>query len=136
MPLDKAGKDPARCAKKRPIALLSPMVKLLELILVRRILPSVEQRISCSQYAYQRARSTEILLSDLDHSVTGNVRDKKTTYVVGLDVAGAFDSASLGKLVEALLYYDVPPVVCRFVGVWLTGRKFQIKLRSPIGTVQ
>ena len=52
VPLDKAGKDPTRCANKRPIALLSPMIKLLELILVRRISPPVKKRISCSQYAY------------------------------------------------------------------------------------
>ena len=72
------------------------MIKLLELVLVRRILPCVENRISQSQHAYQRPRSAEILLSDSDRFVTENIRTKKTTYVVGLDVAGLpFDSASL-----------------------------------------
>ena len=73
VPLDKAGKDPTACASKRPIALLSPMIKLLELVLVRRIMPYVEHRISGGQYAYQEARSTEILLADLNRFVTENV---------------------------------------------------------------
>ena len=77
VPLDKAGKDPKLCANKRPIALLSPLVKLLEMVLVRRMMPFVEHRISCSQYAYQRARSTEILLADLDRFVTEGIRQKK-----------------------------------------------------------
>ena len=135
VPLDKPGKDPTQCSNERPTALLSPMIKLLELVLARRIMPHVENKISGSQYAYRRARSTEVLLSDLDRYVTDNIAGKKITYVVGLDVAGAFDSASLIKLVEALLSYQVPAPVCRLVGTWLTGRIFKNKLRSPLGTV-
>ena len=66
VPLDKAGKDPRKCADKRPIALLSPMMKLLELILARRLLPKLEGKLAEEQYAYQKARSTELLLEDLD----------------------------------------------------------------------
>ena len=135
IPLDKPGKDPTKCASKRPIALLSPLVKLLGLVLVRRILPHVENRVSCGQYAYQRARSTEILLADLDNFVTGNMKRGRPTYVVGLGVEGAFDSASLVKLVEALLYYEVPAPICRIVGTWLGGGRFKIKLRTPLGVV-
>ena len=73
-PLGKAGKDPVKCASKRPIALLSPLIKLLELVLARRILLFVGGRISSSQYAYRRTRSSEILLSDLDRFVSLNIK--------------------------------------------------------------
>ena len=52
------------------------MIKLLEMVLVHRIMPWVEDKISCGQYAHQRARSTEVLLSDLDRFVTGNIQQK------------------------------------------------------------
>ena len=52
IPLDKQGKDPTKLANKRPIALLSPLMKLLELVLVRRIIPIVETGLSEDQYAY------------------------------------------------------------------------------------
>ena len=104
---DKAGRDPTRCENKRPMALLSPLVKLLELGLVRRMLPMLEGGIpermpAEGRYAYQKGRSTEILLADLDAFAEGNVKDGFSTYVVGLDIDGAFDSASLPGLVETL----------------------------------
>ena len=73
--LDKAGKDPTRCENKRPIALLSPHVKLLESILARSILPMVEEQLAEGHYAYQKRRSAEILLAYLDAFVETNARD-------------------------------------------------------------
>ena len=55
--------------------------------------------------------------------------------MVGMDVAGAFDSASLPRLVETLRYYAIPDILCRFIGTWLTERSFTIKLSTPGGTV-
>ena len=116
VPLDEAGKDPTKGVNKKPQALLSPLLRPLELILVRGILPHVEKKISRSQYAYQKARSAEVLVSDPGRFATGNIRAGTTTYVVGLDVAGAFDRTSLEKLREALLYYGVPGPIYRLVG--------------------
>ena len=113
IPLDKQGKDPTKSSNKRPIALLSPLMKLLELVLVRRIIPKVESGLSEDQYAYQRSRSTEVMLSDLDRFASENRAKKRYTYIVGLDIAGAFDSASLEKLTETLLYYRVPEILTR-----------------------
>ena len=135
VPLDKAGKDPRKCANKRPIALLSPMMKLLELILVRRLLPKLEGKLAEEQYAYQKARSTELLLEDLDRFVRKGKQEGWITYMVGMDVAGAFDSASLPRLVETLRYYAIPDILCRFIGTWLTERTFTIKMSTPEGTV-
>ena len=47
-PLDEAGKDPKLRANKRPIALLSPLAKLLEMALARRMMSSAENRTFCS----------------------------------------------------------------------------------------
>ena len=121
-PLDKAGKDPRKCANKRPIAFLSPMMKLLELILVRRLLPKLERKLAEEQYAYQKARSTELLLEDLDRFARKGRKEGWITYMVGIDVAGAFDSASLPRIVETLRYYAAPDIMRRFIGTWLTER--------------
>ena len=52
VPLDEAGKYPTLRSSKRPIALLSTLVKLLELVLVRRVMPHVGSKIPRSQYAH------------------------------------------------------------------------------------
>ena len=54
-PLDKAGKDPAQCANRILVALWSPTMKLLELIIARRFLPLLEERSPKSRYEYFRA---------------------------------------------------------------------------------
>ena len=38
-PVGEAGKDPSSCANRRPIALLSRLIKLMKLALVRRMTP-------------------------------------------------------------------------------------------------
>ena len=135
IPLDKPGKDPTSCGGKRPIALLPSLMKMLELIIVRRILPIVSDIMSEDQYAYQRARSTEILLADLDHFVTTSRNKNKTVYLMGLDIAGAFDSAAHQKIIDSLEYFAVPVELQRFIGIWLTQRNFRMRLATPIGTV-
>ena len=63
-PLDKAGEDPTRCENRRPRDLSSPFMKLLELERARRMPPMLEGQLAESPYAYQKGRSTEILLAD------------------------------------------------------------------------
>ena len=80
--------------EKRPIALLSSLPKLLELIIVRRLLDLSEGRISKNHYAYCDSRSAEILLSGLDCFTRESRKKGRASYVVGLDVARSFDVAS------------------------------------------
>ena len=135
VPLDKPGKDPNSCDGKRPIALLSPLMKLLEMILVRRMLPMLEETLSGGQYAYQQGRSTELLLGDLDAFVEDSMTRGWHTYMVGLDIQGAFDSASLVQLVRTLREYSIPAVLVRFIGTWLTRRSFRVKLGTLKGVI-
>merc|ERR1712113_557311 len=106
------------------------MLKLLELVIVRRILPIVEDHLSPDQYAYQRVRSTETLLSDLDWFVGKNRREDKITYIAGLDIEGAFDSAGHLKLIDSLMEIGVPEILVRFIGEWLTQGTFRVRLGS------
>ena len=54
---------------------------------------------------------------------------------MGLDVAGAFDSASLIRLVATSLLYGVPELKARLIGKWLTRRSYKVKLSTPGGAV-
>ena len=102
--MDKPGADPTTSSNKRSIASRGPHMKLLESVLVRHIQQEVRAGPSEVQYAFQRARSTEIMLLGLDHLVSESRAEERYTYVVGLRVAGAFDSASLSALIEAAIF--------------------------------
>ena len=54
---------------------------------------------------------------------------------MGLDIAGAFDSAAHQKIIDSLVFYGIPTELCRFIGIWLTHRTFKMRLGTPIGTV-
>ena len=75
VPLDTAGKGPTKCRNKGSMALLSPLMKLLELASIGRLQTMLGGKPTVVQNAYQRARSAEILLTALDASVASNIRN-------------------------------------------------------------
>ena len=77
----------------------------------------------------------ELLPADLERSVPHRKGQGWITCVVGLDIRGAFDSASPAQLVDALREYSVPEPMSRFIENWLTGRSFRIKLGTTCGVV-
>ena len=110
-------------------------MKLRELVLVRGILPVVGGTLSTAQFAYQRQRSTETLLSDLHQFVYGERNGDAHMYVAGLNIAGASDSASYSELIDALERLEVPKILVRFIGEWIPARSFTVRLNPAIGTV-
>ena len=77
----------------RPIALLRPLMGLRQWVVARRILLVEGLPLSPNQSAYQRNRSTETTLPDLDLCVGRNRTEGKHVYIAGPDIAGAFDGA-------------------------------------------
>ena len=68
----------------------------------------VEGFLSEDRYAYQRARSAEILLAAADHAASKNKEGGRPTDLVGLDVAGDLDSAPHQSLVQSLQHRGIP----------------------------
>ena len=86
-----------------------------------------------SQYAYQRRRSTELLLADLDSFAHQQIDKGRQCYLVGLDIEGAFDNADIGKVLQKIRQYNIPEVLIRFLGNWMTARTFRLRLLAPQG---
>ena len=135
VPSDTVETNSTRCESKRPIALLGPLMKLLEMALVRRMLPMLEGRLTGRLDAAQPGRSTENLLGDLDAFVERNTSDGFAAYEVGLDIEGAYDSVELPRRVETLGGYAIPEILVRFIGHWLARGHFRTKLGTQGGVV-
>jgi hypothetical protein len=63
-----------------------------------------------SQYAYQRAGSTEAALHNLVQKIEGSLNQKEFALGVCLDIDGAFDNASFGSMVVASIELFEPCV--------------------------
>ena len=133
VPFDKPGKDPADYAAKRPISLICAMAKILEGIVLHRMMPALEPRLGLSQYAYRRQRGTEFHLVELTEFVRVSQEADRLTLVASLDIAGAFDTIPHQTLLDTIMQQGVEAHLCRYIRVWLTGRRFRLRLATPQG---
>ena len=73
-PRDKPQKNPERCRSKRPISLISVLSKLLEAVVLLRMIGELEGKLDPSQYSYRRERGTEMHLLGF-HDFVREARD-------------------------------------------------------------
>ena len=132
-PFDKAGENPSLCSSKRPISLLSTYMKLLELIPARRITGVIETLLVDWRHAYQRKRSAEILLANLDSFVQDGSQRGQTVCLIGLDIQGEFDNADLSQVITAMEDIGAPKILARFMGNWMAVRTFRVRFMIPAG---
>lgn len=103
----------------RPISLLPVFGKTLERMMVRRLLRTVENRMSEAQFGFTRGKCTE----DALNAVQSAVDEATTRYVLGvfIDFKGAFDNLGWNNILVKL-----EEVGCQEVGLWrsyFSGRR-------------
>ena len=133
VPLDKPRRNPEECRSKRPISLIPVLSKIMEGVILHRLMLRWESRLDAHQYAYRRERGTEMHLLELSDFVR-EARDRgQYVYIAAIDVASAFDNVAHSRLVRTLEDSGVDTYICRFVHNWLGGRIFRLRLATPNG---
>ena len=133
IPLDKPGKKSSLCASKRPISLISVLAKMLEAVVYHRLLPVVEGGLDGRQYAYRRARGTEMHLLELSDGVHAAMDAGHFAYIASLDIDGAFDKVPHRLLIESMGGFGVEEYIVRYMVKWLRGRSFMVRLSAVTG---
>ena len=129
VPLDKAGKDPARCLRSASRQSDGTSLPARETHGVNFSSKNVPVAGGTSD-----RESVRVPTRTQHRNIVGkNIRDGHTPYVVGLDIEGAFDNASLPRLVETLENRDVPKIIRSLIGYWIARRSFRIKLGTHMG---
>lgn len=99
IPLPKPGKDHNKPDGFRPVSLISPVVKVLE----RLMLPQLQQhlRAPSHQHGFTKLRSTTTALTTIHQFITAGLNRKapvERTVAVALDLKSAFDTVDLRLL--------------------------------------
>ena len=134
-PVFKQNKDLANPADYRPVSLLPVVSKLLERIVLRRLLEHIRTNpdvniIPEEQFAYRRRHSTEDLLS-LAISTWQTEMDKgRASGAVFLDMTKAFDSVSHQKLLNTLFECGIRGTCLAWFASYLENRQQQVVLAS------
>jgi hypothetical protein len=123
IPILKLGKPPNLSTSYRPISLLSPVVKILERLVIPLICSGMP--ISHSQHGFAAGRSTVTALLPLVTMVANGFNCNKPpfcTAVVASDISEAFDAINHTLLIKQILSASLHPNVIRWLATYLRGR--------------
>jgi ribonuclease HI len=88
------GKDRRDAKSYRPISLISIMGKVLEKLLINRLMFSLNKRnkLSSNQYGFTPQKSTEDLLIEIKQEIEETFEAKEFCLILGFDIEGAFNN--------------------------------------------
>ena len=133
VPLEKPQEDPEECGSKRPISLLNTTSKILESLVLTRMINDADMNLDERQYAYRPHRGAETHLIEFHDFVREAYNKGESIYVSAVDVDSAFDNVPHKKLVQTAVERNIAPHICRCIEVWLKRRIFSVRLTSPTG---
>ena len=123
--IPKPGKEGDTITAYRPICLLSVAGKLLERIVMGRILEDLESagpNIHQHQYGFRSGRSTVDAVSRVKGIAEGAVRRGGIALAVSVDIANAFNTLPWRAIEEGLERHNLPKYIRNTISSDLTGR--------------
>ena len=133
-PLLKEGKDAKLTALYRPISLTSCMGKLLEKIIVNRLICVLEERglLDENQAGFRPARSTTDQIWKLVQEASDNMHDnkRKRTVVTFFDYEKAYDKVWRDGLLWKMNELGVPQRFCTYVRHFLSSRQTRVEVNN------
>jgi ribonuclease HI len=106
----------------RPVSLMSFLLKTLERMIVWHLLETKGVTLHKRQYAYQAGKSTEAALHPLVCRLEDAVYGGQFALSVLIDIEGAFSNTTFRSMEEAMIRFQVPPVIRRWVRFMLRTR--------------
>ena len=131
VPLYKKNKKPENPSSYRPVCLTSIICKLLERIVHKYLMVYLKQKdlISPSQHAFLAKKSTGTNLIECLNDWTQLIDAKKPVDIVYIDLAKAFDSVSLQKLLFRLRKIGIGGPLMEFFRSFLIGRSNCVRIK-------
>ena len=131
-------KDHSKPGNHRPISLLNTLSKLLERLILTRILSWLTNSNLISQYqaGFRKGRQTkdQILRLVQDGIEAFNKRQHMTA--IFIDIEKAFDKVWINGLLYKLHHYNIPNYLGKWLQCYLTNRSFQIKYNQTLSTTR
>ena len=122
IPIPKPNKDPSIGTSYRPIALLSPIAKLME----KTILPEIVEntRLPEHQHGFRKQHSTTTALHRINSIITSGFNQKKPpTRTIAFDMSKAFDTVHLHTLTRKILLTSTPNIIIKYIFNYTRGRQ-------------
>ena len=93
-PIAKPGKDPEACESQRPMSLINAIAKIIEAAVYNRVIHDFDAVFHSAQYAYVRARGTEIQLAPTMGVTLEHLQRGRFVSLASLDIGGGSGAVS------------------------------------------
>ena len=111
IPIPKAGSD-----SYRPVSLTSCLCKVMERIILNRLLYRIRYKLSPKLYGFMPGRSTQ-------HCFAEYIVDTEAhTQTVFIDLKSAFDTANRGAILEQLVDFEIKGNLLTWISMYLSNR--------------
>lgn len=115
----------------RPISLLSNIGKVFELVIKEKLENAfIIDPIPSFQFGFQRNHSTQHALLKFHTDVCTNLRGKKCTVAISLDIEKAFDSAFHKGILFKLVDIGADPFLVNIIKSYFNHRKFSVQINN------
>ena len=128
---------PPRIDKLRTISLLPAPAKVLEKLLLKNLLPSLEPLFGPNQHAFRKSMSTTTALLQTTDILTRIYDDPTYTGfgVLSLDFSKAFDRLDHATLLQKLMKNDLHRGFAQWLSSYLSGRSYQVRIQGQLSNV-
>jgi len=138
IPIPKPGKPANELSSYRPISLLSSISKILERVLLYRINEHLEEHniIPSQQCGFRTGRSTSHQLIKVIKTAKENIKSKKSTGMIFLDVEKAFDRVWHNGLLYKMLKLRFPLPLIKTIRSFLSERTFSVFIKGQFSEIK
>ena len=128
------GRDPLHMKSYRGVTLTSVIAKVLEIALIQRISPILDDMDipQLTQTAYRRGASCQDSIFAGMEGIANFVNDKENVYTCFYDLASAFDTVEFSVLLEELFLAGIRGKCWRLIRNWYSSLVSQVKLGAYI----
>lgn len=126
IPIKKPGKDQSIPSSYRPISLLPSIGKLLEAIILSRLIKVTEHKLMPEQFGFRSSHSTTQQLARVAEHIAHGLNGGLSTGMILLDVEKAFDSVWHEGLLHKLIKLEVPQCLVKVIQNYLRDRSFSV----------
>ena len=124
----KPGKDPDNPKSFRPISLLCHTYKLLERIILNRIVDLIDEQLNNEQAGFRKGKSTTGQLLNLTQHIEVGFQERKVTGAVFVDLTAAYDTVNHQRLLQKVYHLTNDLQLTRFIKTMLEDRRYYVEL--------
>lgn len=134
--IHKPGQQRSHPSSYRPISLLNSLSKMLEKIVLQRLLAHSEENniLPPEQFGFRAKHSTVHQLLRITNAIAAGFKNNRRTGAVFLDVAKAFDRVWHDGLIYKLIAFKFPAYLIRLINSFLKNRSFRVRVGSDYST--